>query len=98
MAADKIPPRLVSSLHPAACQWAFQIYGRSEERFPPRSERAMTTYCRWGPRGTGGDEHPDGERASPEFTGKAVVIGLAIGCLLCFTNLYFGLQTGWISM
>ncbi|KAI4518424.1 OPT superfamily oligopeptide transporter [Schizophyllum commune Loenen D] len=58
----------------------------------------MTTYCRWEARGTGGDEHPDGERASPEFTGKAVVIGLAIGCLLCFTNLYFGLQTGWISM
>ena len=58
----------------------------------------MTTYCRWGARGTGGEEHPDGERASPEFTGKAVVIGLAIGCLLCFTNLYFGLQTGWISM
>ncbi|TRM64210.1 OPT oligopeptide transporter protein-domain-containing protein [Schizophyllum amplum] len=39
-----------------------------------------------------------GDRASPEFTAKAVVIGLAIGCLLCFTNLYFGLQTGWISM
>ncbi|KAL5525508.1 hypothetical protein ACEPAG_6844 [Sanghuangporus baumii] len=34
----------------------------------------------------------------PEFTFRAVVIGLAIGCLLCFTNLYFGLQTGWISM
>jgi hypothetical protein len=29
---------------------------------------------------------------------KAVSIGLLIGCLLCFTNLYFGLQTGWISM
>jgi uncharacterized oligopeptide transporter (OPT) family protein len=29
---------------------------------------------------------------------SAVLIGLAIGCLLCFTNLYFGLQTGWISM
>ncbi|KAL1708200.1 OPT oligopeptide transporter protein-domain-containing protein [Schizophyllum commune] len=55
-------------------------------------------WTQWGARGTGGDEHSDGERASPEFTGKAVVIGLAIGCLLCFTNLYFGLQTGWISM
>ncbi|KAG2107547.1 OPT oligopeptide transporter protein-domain-containing protein [Suillus cothurnatus] len=33
-----------------------------------------------------------------EFTFKAVAIGLLIGCLLCFTNLYFGLQTGWISM
>ncbi|KAL1724312.1 OPT oligopeptide transporter protein-domain-containing protein [Schizophyllum commune] len=55
-------------------------------------------WTQWGARGTGGDERSDGERASPEFTGKAVVIGLAIGCLLCFTNLYFGLQTGWISM
>ncbi|KAF8274848.1 oligopeptide transporter [Lactarius quietus] len=35
---------------------------------------------------------------SPEFTLRAVVLGLFIGCLLCFTNLYFGLQTGWISM
>ncbi|KAG2131318.1 OPT oligopeptide transporter protein-domain-containing protein [Suillus clintonianus] len=33
-----------------------------------------------------------------EFTFQAVAIGLLIGCLLCFTNLYFGLQTGWISM
>ncbi|KAH8112646.1 oligopeptide transporter [Phellopilus nigrolimitatus] len=36
--------------------------------------------------------------ARPEFTFRAVAIGLLIGCLLCFTNLYFGLQTGWISM
>ncbi|KAJ7650194.1 OPT oligopeptide transporter protein-domain-containing protein [Roridomyces roridus] len=33
-----------------------------------------------------------------EFTLQAVVIGLLIGCLLCFANLSFGLQTGWISM
>ncbi|KAL6307468.1 oligopeptide transporter [Sparassis latifolia] len=33
-----------------------------------------------------------------EFTLRAVFFGLLIGCLLCFTNLYFGLQTGWISM
>ncbi|KAJ3479059.1 hypothetical protein NLI96_g9321 [Meripilus lineatus] len=33
-----------------------------------------------------------------EFTFRAVTLGLVIGCLLCFTNLYFGLQTGWISM
>ncbi|KAJ8503035.1 hypothetical protein ONZ45_g11223 [Pleurotus djamor] len=33
-----------------------------------------------------------------EFTPTAVLLGLLIGCLLCFTNLYFGLQTGWISM
>ncbi|KAI0951602.1 hypothetical protein AcW1_008606 [Taiwanofungus camphoratus] len=33
-----------------------------------------------------------------EFTFRAALSGLLIGCLLCFTNLYFGLQTGWISM
>ncbi|KAI6125070.1 OPT oligopeptide transporter protein-domain-containing protein [Pisolithus croceorrhizus] len=36
--------------------------------------------------------------SQPEFTLGAVTIGLLIGSLLCFTNLYFGLQTGWISM
>ncbi|KIO34660.1 hypothetical protein M407DRAFT_209937, partial [Tulasnella calospora MUT 4182] len=35
---------------------------------------------------------------SPELTPRAIILGLIIGCLLCFTNLYFGLQTGWISM
>ncbi|KZT06138.1 OPT oligopeptide transporter [Laetiporus sulphureus 93-53] len=33
-----------------------------------------------------------------EFTLRVALAGLLIGCLLCFTNLYFGLQTGWISM
>lgn len=36
--------------------------------------------------------------AQPEFTARAVFIGLAIGCLICFTNLSLGLQSGWISM
>ncbi|KAG0088741.1 hypothetical protein BGZ93_003084 [Podila epicladia] len=34
----------------------------------------------------------------PQFTWRAVGVGVAIGTLLCFTNMYFGLQTGWISM
>ncbi|KAF9353147.1 hypothetical protein BGX26_009082, partial [Mortierella sp. AD094] len=34
----------------------------------------------------------------PHFTLRAVVVGILIGTLLCFTNMYFGLQTGWISM
>lgn len=33
-----------------------------------------------------------------EFTVRAVSLGLLIGTLLCYTNLYFGLQTGWVSM
>ncbi|KDQ15904.1 hypothetical protein BOTBODRAFT_31353 [Botryobasidium botryosum FD-172 SS1] len=37
-------------------------------------------------------------RPPSELTFRAVALGLLIGCLLCFTNLYFGLQTGWISM
>ncbi|KAJ7931584.1 OPT oligopeptide transporter protein-domain-containing protein [Mycena leptocephala] len=41
------------------------------------------------------DSEPDTPR---EFTFQAVFIGLLIGCLLCFANLSFGLQTGWISM
>ncbi|KAI8093891.1 OPT oligopeptide transporter protein-domain-containing protein [Halteromyces radiatus] len=32
------------------------------------------------------------------FTWRAVLIGLLIGTLLCFSNMYFGLQSGWISM
>ncbi|PPR00882.1 hypothetical protein CVT24_000367, partial [Panaeolus cyanescens] len=36
--------------------------------------------------------------AQPEFTLTAVILGLAIGCLICFTNLSLGLQSGWISM
>ncbi|KAJ9093614.1 hypothetical protein QFC19_008282 [Naganishia cerealis] len=33
-----------------------------------------------------------------DFTLRAVAAGLLVGVLLAFTNLYFGLQTGWISM
>lgn len=34
----------------------------------------------------------------PHFTWRSMVVGIFIGTLLCFTNMYFGLQTGWISM
>lgn len=32
------------------------------------------------------------------LTPRAVIVGLLIGTLACFSNSYFGLQTGWISM
>src|SRR5947207_15485130 len=32
------------------------------------------------------------------LTLRAVIVGLFIGTLACFSNCYFGLQTGWISM
>jgi len=31
------------------------------------------------------------------FTFRGVVVGLAIGVIICFSNMYFGLQTGWVS-
>ncbi|KAL8671859.1 MAG: hypothetical protein Q9168_003649 [Polycauliona sp. 1 TL-2023] len=31
------------------------------------------------------------------FTLRGTVVGLAIGIIICFSNTYFGLQTGWIS-
>lgn len=33
----------------------------------------------------------------PQFTARALVLGLFIGVLIAFSNTYFGLQTGWIS-
>lgn len=33
----------------------------------------------------------------PQFTWRAVLLGLVIGVLIAFSNTYFGLQTGWIS-
>ncbi|KAF2091663.1 oligopeptide transporter-like protein [Saccharata proteae CBS 121410] len=39
------------------------------------------------------------ERASEpqNFTWRGVLVGLAIGVVICFSNTYFGLQTGWVS-
>ena len=31
------------------------------------------------------------------FTLRGVLAGLAIGVVICFSNMYFGLQTGWVS-
>ncbi|CAO2647167.1 Nn.00g080890.m01.CDS01 [Neocucurbitaria sp. VM-36] len=42
---------------------------------------------------------PDMESsARTAFTIRAVVVGLAIGGLVCMSNMYFGLQTGYSSM
>lgn len=39
------------------------------------------------------------ERAESDtnFTIRGVLVGLVIGVIICFSNTYFGLQTGWIS-
>ncbi|KAJ2797016.1 OPT super, partial [Coemansia furcata] len=36
--------------------------------------------------------------SQPQFTWRAIVVGLLFGTILCFSNLWFGLQSGWISM
>ncbi|KAJ1675745.1 OPT super [Spiromyces aspiralis] len=36
--------------------------------------------------------------SQPQLTWRAVVVGLLFGSVLCFSNMYFGLQSGWISM
>ncbi|KAJ1718820.1 OPT super, partial [Coemansia biformis] len=38
------------------------------------------------------------DETQPQFTWRAVGVGLAFGTVLCFSNLWFGLQSGWISM
>lgn len=30
------------------------------------------------------------------FTLRGVVVGLVVGLIICFSNMYFGLQTGWV--
>ncbi|KHN99272.1 Oligopeptide transporter OPT superfamily [Metarhizium album ARSEF 1941] len=32
------------------------------------------------------------------FTLRSVVVGLAVGTVICAANVYFGLQTGWVSI
>ncbi|KAK7977675.1 hypothetical protein PG988_005165 [Apiospora saccharicola] len=32
------------------------------------------------------------------FTVRGVAVGLAVGLVICFSNMYFGLQSGWVSM
>lgn len=31
------------------------------------------------------------------FTVRSIVVGLGVGLIICFSNMYFGLQSGWIS-
>ncbi|KAG9233030.1 oligopeptide transporter-like protein [Amylocarpus encephaloides] len=31
------------------------------------------------------------------FTFRGVLVGLGVGLIICFSNMYFGLQTGWVS-
>ncbi|KAL8910160.1 MAG: hypothetical protein Q9171_004538 [Xanthocarpia ochracea] len=37
------------------------------------------------------------DEQAQNFTLRGLSVGLAIGVIICFSNTYFGLQTGWIS-
>lgn len=37
-------------------------------------------------------------RVTEQLTLRSLLVGLLVGTLMCFTNTYFGLQTGWITM
>jgi OPT oligopeptide transporter protein len=41
---------------------------------------------------------PTPSGAPGPLTVRAVVSGILIGSLLCCSNMYFGLQTGWVTM
>ncbi|KAK7921013.1 hypothetical protein PG985_009035 [Apiospora marii] len=44
---------------------------------------------------------PAALRVLPEgrhFSVRGVAVGLAVGLVICFSNMYFGLQSGWVSM
>lgn len=41
---------------------------------------------------------PGLEPEGRSFTIRGVAAGLVVGLVICFSNMYFGLQTGWVSM
>lgn len=41
--------------------------------------------------------HHDPAVDATNFTLRGVAVGLFIGVIICFSNTYFGLQTGWVS-
>ncbi|EFA78201.1 hypothetical protein PPL_08851 [Heterostelium album PN500] len=38
------------------------------------------------------------DESLPQLTVRASVVGIAVGALMCFSNMYFGLQAGWVTM
>jgi hypothetical protein len=48
--------------------------------------------------GEGGWDRPERVQIDGEsFTVRGVLVGLMVGLVICFSNMYFGLQTGWVS-
>ncbi|KAK4101350.1 OPT superfamily oligopeptide transporter [Parathielavia hyrcaniae] len=46
---------------------------------------------------TSPEEDSDPTIQGASFTARGVLVGLAVGLVICFSNMYFGLQTGWVS-
>ena len=40
----------------------------------------------------------DTDKKPKQLTCRSIIIGLFLGAILCFSNTYFGLQTGWVTM
>lgn len=38
---------------------------------------------------------PAATPAGRSFTLRGILVGLLVGLVICFSNMYFGLQTGW---
>ena len=44
------------------------------------------------------DVHSLAGMKEPQLTARAALVGVLVGGLMCFSNMYFGLQTGWVTM
>ena len=42
-------------------------------------------------------EHDKAATEGTHFTLRGTIVGILIGVIICFSNTYFGLQTGWVS-
>lgn len=84
--------------------------GTDDGYFPPGDTPSSRQHARDPalPQG-GGDAHrgpassivmdkPGLDFEGRSFTFRGVAAGLLVGLVICFSNMYFGLQTGWVSM
>jgi OPT family oligopeptide transporter len=70
----------------------------STERNHALQEPEDETLDRGMPQGTDARRYLAERASQPQnFTVRGVLVGLAIGVVICFSNMYFGLQTGWVS-
>ncbi|KAF2075859.1 hypothetical protein CYY_002845 [Polysphondylium violaceum] len=45
-----------------------------------------------------GNEHDGTDIHLKQITFRSIVAGIVVGGLMCFSNMYFGLQSGWVTM